>query len=402
MKVLFDHQIFFQNRFGGISKIFLETMRRLKELNITFDTSVFVEDYAKGILRDPISRSQVNLPGFFSIFTIYRWICFVFVFFRRPIPEFFTKRESGILKRSLRNQIENLNSKVNESLVNNKYSVFHPTYFQNYYLPSLEASRTKMVMTVYDCVHELFPEYYGSTNFILNNRKELCDAAAHIICISETTKKDLLNLYQNIPEKKVSVVYLAGDLSQEPKVSNALPFEDYILFVGNRADYKNFKFLLDAFYKLSKSKKIHLVCAGGGKFSSTENKWIQKYKLNEWVHQVSFTSETTLANYYQNAKLFVYPSLYEGFGIPLLEAMSVGCPVLCSGIDVFREVTGNAAAFFDPRDSFDLESKLLELLDSDKIRNELVQQGYKQVKKFSWDQCADEHIRIYHMLSEGL
>ncbi|MCW7490367.1 glycosyltransferase family 4 protein [Leptospira meyeri] len=400
MKILFDHQIFFQNKYGGISKIFLEIIRRLKEKEIKFDTVVSIEEYQTGILRDPFSKIQINAPGFFSIFTIYQWIRFAFRFFHQQIPEFFSKRESGIFKRSLRNQINQINTKLNESLKRNEYSIFHPTYFQSYYLPSLQSSRTKMVLTVYDCVHELFPEYYGNSNFILNNRKVLCESASHIICISNTTKKDLLRIYKSIPEEKVSVIYLAGDLSTEPKMVPVFSLGEYLLFVGNRGDYKNFKLLLEAFFHLSKLKNIHLVCAGGGSFSYSEKKWIREKRLDERVHHIPFSSEATLANLYQNAKVFVYPSLYEGFGIPLLEAMSVGCPVLCSDTDVFHEVAGEAASFFDPKNVSDLQSKLLHLLDFENDRKELSLKGYTQVKKFSWNKCADEHIRIYQKLSE--
>ncbi|TGL90246.1 glycosyltransferase family 1 protein [Leptospira congkakensis] len=402
MKILFDHQIFFQNKYGGISKIFLEVIRRLKERQIEFDTSVLIEEYSNGILRDTESKERVNLPNNLSLFTLYHLIQMIFRTFRLPLPGFLIKRESGILKRSLRQNIENLNAKVNDALIQNRYSVFHPTYFQNYFLANKQQSKTKSVLTVYDCVHELFPEYYGQSNFILKNRKGLCESADHIICISNTTKKDLLKLYGNISENKISVVHLAGDLSTEPRLKPLFPYPDYILFVGNRSDYKNFKVLLDAFFHLAKTKKFHLVCVGGGEFSSSEKRWIKEYQLEDLVHQVLFSSESVLANYYQNAKVFVYPSLYEGFGIPLLEAMSVGCPVLCSDIEVFHEVANDAAYFFDPKDPFDLQSKLSSLLDSETTRKDLAKKGYTQVNKYSWNQCADEHIRIYQKLSENL
>ncbi|MBM9547014.1 glycosyltransferase family 4 protein [Leptospira sp. 201903074] len=397
MKVLIDHQIFFQNRYGGISKIFSEVIRRLKEKKIEFDTSVSIEEYTKGILLDPETKLRVNRPPFFSLATLYFWILSTFKFLRLSNPEFLIKRESGILKKSLNRSILKFNAKVNNALSNHDFTVFHPTYFQNYYLSHLRKSKTKMVITVYDCVHELFPEYYGLNNFILKNRKSLCEAADHIICISETTKKDLIKLYPAISKDKISIIYLAGDLSAEPETS--VPFANYILFVGNRSDYKNFKVLLDAFALIAQKKDLQLVCAGGGKFRRREKQWISRLGLEAVVHQVNFESESILANFYRKAKVFVYPSLYEGFGIPLLEAMSVGCPVLCSSIEVFREVAGNAAMYFDPKDHFDLQTKLLALLNSDTKRKELIENGYIRKKKFSWNQCTDEHIQIYQSLS---
>ncbi|MGE8720175.1 glycosyltransferase family 4 protein [Leptospira terpstrae] len=397
MKVLIDHQIFFQNRYGGISKIFSEIIRRLNERKIPFDTSVSIGEYNQGILRDPKTKLQVNHSPFLSLATIYFGILRFFNILRLPYPEFLTKRESGILKKSLSKNISMLNGRVNTALTNHEYTVFHPTYFQDYYLSNLKDSNTKMVLTVYDCVHELFPEFYGSNNFILRNREGLCKASDHIICISETTKKDLIKLYPNISSKKISVIHLAGNLSHHVEIS--IPFTNYILFVGNRSDYKNFKILLDAFVSIAKENEIHLVCAGGGKFRRQEKQWITSFGLEPYVHQVNFDSEQFLANLYRKAKVFVYPSLYEGFGIPLLEAMSVGCPVLCSSIEIFHEVAGDAAMYFNPKDHLELRTKILELVGSEKMRNELVQQGYIREKKFSWNQCADEHIRIYQSLS---
>ncbi|XDD45036.1 glycosyltransferase family 4 protein [Leptospira sp. WS39.C2] len=401
MKVIIDHQIFFQNRFGGISKIFIEVIRRLKERRIQFQTSVDIGSYGKGILKEFSSNTQINLPHFFSLYTAYRIIQTSLSFLGCSMPEFFLKRERGIYKFSLRKQIRNIDEQVCKTLLSNEFQIFHPTYFQSYYGEAIRKSKTKMVLTVYDCVHELFPDYYGTTNFILKNRKSLCELADHIICISNTTKKDLLRLYPAIPEGKVSVIYLAGDLSDEKEIEDPLPFEKYLLFVGNRSEYKNFSTLLKSFSLLKTEKEIHLICAGGGNFSFTEKKTIDALGLTNFVHQHSFGSDAQLASYYRNAQMFIYPSLYEGFGIPLLEAMSVGCPVLCSQIEVFQEVALDAAYYFDPKDPIDLKNKISELLNGKEHREKLIQSGYTRVKQFSWNQCADEHILVYESLTQS-
>ncbi|XDD41516.1 glycosyltransferase family 4 protein [Leptospira sp. WS60.C2] len=401
MKVIIDHQIFFQNRFGGISKIFMEVVRRLKERRIEFQTSVNIDSYGKGVLKELSSHSQINLPDFFSLYTAYKIIQKTLSIFGFAMPEILMKRERGIFKFSLRKQIRIINEQVCEKLLSNEFQIFHPTYFQSYYGDALARSKTKMVLTVYDLVHELFPEYYGSSNFILKNRKTLCELADHIICISNTTKKDLLRLYPSISEEKVSVIYLAGDLSEEKEMDNDLPYQKYILFVGNRSDYKNFTTLLKSFALVRKETEIHLLCAGGGNFSYSEKREIGEFGLTNFVHQHSIGSDAQLASYYRNAEMFIYPSLYEGFGIPLLEAMSVGCPVLCSQIEVFQEVAWQAAYYFDPKNPNDLKNKINDLLNRKELRDNLIQAGFARVKQFSWNQCADAHILVYESLTQS-
>jgi glycosyltransferase involved in cell wall biosynthesis len=403
MKVIIDHQIFFQNKFGGISKIFIEVVRRLKEKNIELQTSVGIEEYSKGILIDHSTDRQINLPGFFTLYSVFLFIQKFYTFFGYPMPEFLLKRERGIYKFSLRKQINRLNEKVCHELLSNEFTVFHPTYFQFYFEDSVRNSKTKMVLTVYDCVHELFPEYYGRSNFILKNRKSLCELADHIICISNTTKADLLRLYPSISMNKVSVIYLAGDLSKEKVVESNLPFKDYLLFVGNRSDYKNFSVLLNAFSLLQEEnpRQVNLLCVGGGNFSYWERKLIDRLGLSNYVHWKPILSDSQLASYYRNASIFIYPSLYEGFGIPLLESMSVGCPVLCSHIDVFREVACEAAIYFDPKDPMDLKNKMIEILSENQVQEKLIENGFNRVKHFSWDQCADEHIQLYESLTQS-
>lgn len=400
MKVLFDHQIFFQNKYGGIPKIFFEIFERLEEKKIEYNCSVDLSNYLQGEIFCHDQKKQINEPSFFSVYSIYKLLSKIFKFLKLSIPDFLLNRESGILRFSLRNQISKVNQKVVDDLESNKYDVFHATYYRNYFLTSLFNSKTKFILTVHDCVHELFPRYYGSKNFILKNREILSLVADHIVCVSESTKSDFLRIYPNIQKDKVSVIYNAGDLSKEPIEEKKYFEEEYILFVGNRGEYKNFIFLLDAFAKIADNNNLKLVCAGGKVLSSNEKKYLDKWKILHRVIHVPFSEESTLANLYRQAKLFVYPSLYEGFGIPLLEAMSVGCPVLCSDIKVFREIAKNAGAFFDPSDVNSLVRQLQLHLSSAKELHMLQNKGYERVKDFSWQKCADSYINIYEKLSK--
>ncbi|EMY69585.1 glycosyltransferase family 4 protein [Leptospira vanthielii] len=400
MKILFDHQIFFQNKYGGISKIFFEIFKRLNDKKIEYTCSVDLSSYSEGIIFEKNTKKQINRVSFFSLYSVYKIVIALLLKFRFPISDFILNKDSGVQRFSLSKQIKYLNEKVNGAILNNEYTVFHPTYYHRYFLPLLKRSNTKLVLTIHDCVHEIFPEFYGSNNFILRNREILSVAADKIVCVSHSTKADFLRLYSHIPEKKVSVIYNAGDLSNEPIETPPFANQEFLLFVGNRGEYKNFFFLLKAFSLIVKKKNLYLVCAGGKKFSSHEKKEIKKMNLEKQVVHVSFSSETILANLYRNAKLFIYPSLYEGFGIPLLEAMSVGCPVFCSQINVFKEVAGDAAAYFDPLNHFALSELLVESLNSTEKLNSLRVKGFARVQNFSWEKCADSYLKIYEELSK--
>lgn len=400
MKVLFDHQIFFQNKYGGIPKIFFEIFHRMEERKLDYECSVDLSKYEKGEIYSKSSKELINKPPWFSLYSVYILAKKILNFFNLSLPEFLLNREPGLLRLSLKNQIGKINRNVIKDLTNNKYTVFHATYYRDYFLESISRSKTKFVLTVHDCVHELFPNFYGSKNFILRNRERLCLAADHIVCVSETTKSDLLRIYPSVQSEKVSVIYNAGDLSKEPIESKKYLEQDFILFVGNRGEYKNFIFLLDAFAKIA-DKNLLLVCAGGKDLNSQEKVHLGKLNILHRVVHIPFSEESTLANLYRQAKLFIYPSLYEGFGIPILEAMSVGCPVMCSDIKVFREITGGAAAFFNPLEIDSLVEQLELLLASDNERETLRKKGFERVKDFSWKNCSDAYIEIYHKLSKN-
>ncbi|MCW7493192.1 glycosyltransferase family 4 protein [Leptospira sp. 2 VSF19] len=400
MKVLFDHQIFFQNKYGGITKIFFEIFKKLDQERINYSIPLDLSSYEDGKIFSQFGARQINQVKPFSLYGLYKVTLSIFRKLGLQIPDFLLNKESGIQRFSLSREIKFVNEEVVSALTNNEYTVFHPTYYHRYYLNSIEQSKTKLVLTIHDCVHELFPEYYGSNNFLLRNREILSKAADRIVCVSNSTKDDFLSIYNHIPKEKVFVIHNAGDLSKEPVEGTQDFGADYILFVGNRGEYKNFEFLLKVFSSLSREKKLILVCAGGKSFSPKELKNINGLGLSDKVKHVSFSSDTVLANLYRNAKLFVYPSLYEGFGIPLLEAMSVGCPVFCSDIKVFKEVAGDAAEYFDPKNATAFCELLLENLNSTHKLESLRMKGYERVKAFSWDKCTNSYLEIYKELSK--
>lgn len=283
----------------------------------------------------------------------------------------------------------------------NPSDILHRTYYYPFcHLPG----PAKNVLTVYDMIHEKYPQQYASSDPIARWKKRAVNGADTIICISENTRKDLLEHYDTVPPEKVFVTHLGFDalsnlLSDEPASSfraRALGADiPYILFVGHRAGYKNFTGLLQAY---SNSPWLHqnfaLLCFGGGAFTPVEHALVAQSPAPQRIRQVG-GSDAVLASCYRHAALFVYPSLYEGFGIPPLEAMSMDCPVACSNTSSIPEVVGNAAAFFDPGSVDSLQSTLEKVLTASTVCADLVQRGRVRRMEYSWRRCAEQTVDIY-------
>ena len=230
--------------------------------------------------------------------------------------------------------------------------------------------------------------------------------ADHVICVSETTKRDLLCL-TGIDPDKVSVVYhgfdLLNDTEEREDRKKNLVGQPYILYVGNRGGYKNFDRLLTA-YSIRRSINEHckLVCFGGGKFNSRELRLFARLGLPEGKVVWIGGDDMVLANLYHHALAFIYPSLYEGFGIPPLEAASRGCPVVCSNGGSIPEIIGNAGEFFDPYDEDSIAQAIERIISDTERTEELRVLGKQNLSRFSWSSCAKETYKIYESLTKGL
>jgi glycosyltransferase involved in cell wall biosynthesis len=222
--------------------------------------------------------------------------------------------------------------------------------------------------------------------------------ADHIVCISETTRQDAIRLLGIAPERS-TVIYLGCSLDTPvtPLAPEATP-APCILYVGVRSGYKNFLVLLEAF-AASKSlpRTVDLVACGGRPFSPEERRRIEELGVAGRVRQMG-GSDRLLDAYYRAALAFVYPSRYEGFGIPPLEAMAVGCPVACSDAGSIREVVGDAGAYFEPDDVEGLRTILERLAEDRAYAAELRVKGFAQIQKYSWERCAEETLQLYQRL----
>lgn len=279
--------------------------------------------------------------------------------------------------------------------------VVHKTYYHA--LPGVP-SRAANVITVYDMIQEKFPHDFPPGNLMSKLKRRAVMKADHVICISEQTRLDLLSLYR-IPAERVSVTLLGYDsLAEQLGAETEAEFRSraigcgspYLLYVGRRQHgYKNFDGLLRA-YQASRWLRatFQVVCFGGGPFREDELARLKDMGILERVRYVG-GGDRTLASCYRHAALFVFPSFYEGFGIPPLEAMSVDCPVACSNTSSIPEVVGDAGAYLDPSDIESIRETLERVLGSTSERAELVRRGRIRRREFSWRKCALETVSVY-------
>ncbi len=276
--------------------------------------------------------------------------------------------------------------------------VVHPTYYDCLTRRNFSSFNRPVVLTVHDFVHERFPETLDPQGKHAALKREAIDSADAIICVSENTKRDLLE-YHDVDEQKVSVIYLASQISPREHPS-ALPQSQrpYYLYVGSRATYKNFDGLLRAMRHVARRYPDMQLVTVGPPFSAQEQVQIGDLHLNDHVVNVGYAADDRLAQLYGSAMALVYPSLYEGFGIPPLEAMSCGAPVVASANSSIPEVVGNAALLFDPMRQDDLTDILLDFPQNDQLRRTLVARGYQRAKQFSWSRTAQQTLDVYQSL----
>lgn len=224
-----------------------------------------------------------------------------------------------------------------------------------------------------------------------------------IIAVSEATKKDILHFFK-CPESKVKVIYNGYDHSRyyytednNNQIYHEYGVEDYLLAVGPTYPHKNFETLIAAYRGLSETiKRKHPLVIAGGKKTYVERlkALVKECQLESRVHFLGYVPAQLMPGLYREATALVFPSLYEGFGFPLLEAMACGCPVISSNTSSMPEVCGNAAIYFNPSDKSSLASAIEKLMYNEHIKHYLREQGLEQVKKFSWEQTARSFINL--------
>ena len=258
-------------------------------------------------------------------------------------------------------------------------------------------------MTVHDMIHERFPDLYSSKN---DERfraiKEHCIRQADaVICVSENTRKDLLHFYGLSADSVYVVPNACNDIFKKGQTEGgdieASINQPFLLYVGSRACYKNFDLLIHAYSRWTQRKEINLLFVGGKPWSQSEQRALTELGIQSHVKLLGNVDDKTLCYLYNRAVGFVYPSLYEGFGIPLLEAMACGCPIIASRIPSTIEVAKDCPIYFDSAEEDDLLNALDTAL-SQGCNSKRIQAGLERVKSYSWDKTAAQTLEVYRRI----
>lgn len=259
------------------------------------------------------------------------------------------------------------------------------------------------IITIHDLILKKFPTSRASTlSPFLYSLKNLAykivifsavKRAKKIIVVSNYTKKDILR-YFKIKQEKIEVIYEGVFLGAAPRVLGTAP-KEYLLYVGNAYPHKNLERLILAFNKLVKDFQMDLQLILVGEIDYFYKKIQNKFSDPKQIIFTDFVSDKELFALYQNASVYVFPSLCEGFGLPPLEAMAYGIPVVCSSSSCLPEILGKAAVYFNPRNIDDMAEKIRHVLEDKNLQKKLIEQGFKRIKKYNWLKTAQETMDIY-------
>lgn len=360
MKVFFDSKISLYQPRGGISRLAFELLRsldRYQDIQKLFYRGFYIDQY-------PYQKEWF----------LHYWRC------KAPLA----------VSRPLAAKIDGLASRAAYRLYGN-HVIYHSLYHR---IPSRK--RGPLVVHAYDMIQELFYNMPKAAAF----KKKSFERADAIIAISESTKRDMVRLY-SIPPEKITVAHLAADeifFKDHAAAFGSAP-RPYILYVGGRGyGYKNFDLLLDTLIAEKYFLDFDFVLVGGeASLTAAQQQKIKQAGGGNWLKHV-FGDDAMLAKLYASAAVFVYPSRYEGFGIPVLEAMAAGCPVVACNASSIPEVAGDAALLYDAENPESL-AVCIERAISDKVlAADLAVRGKARAKQFTWNAMADTIYQVYQTL----
>ena len=281
------------------------------------------------------------------------------------------------------------------SLARRRFDVFHPTYYTLLTGRPVGSHRAPTVLTVWDMIHELFPEEMDPTGEQAERKRRAILAARRVICISENTKRDLLARHR-VPEERVAVTHLASEIDESLSHGpEPVPGRPFFLYVGSRSRYKNFGGLLRAFAAAFGARPGPALCVVGPPFTGEEEELVAGLKLGGRVEHYGYAADRHLAKLYRRSLALVYPSLYEGFGIPPLEAMACGTVAVVSNASSLPEVVGDAGLLFDPKAPDELTDILRSLAADESLRGGLIERGRRRAREFSWEKTVAQTVEVY-------
>ena len=367
LSVFFDHQIFTLQKYGGISRYFVDLALGLKKQNLAkpkIISAFHFNEYLRSV------RPPARTPSLFLPYSSHRLLnrCF------NPAHNAYT----------------------NSIIQQLSPDIIHHTYYSG---PSSDKTNIPNVLTVYDMIHEKYPENFPNSHILVEAKRQAILSADSIICISNTTLNDLVEIYPTVAQKATPILLDVPKPHIPYSTLPCLPSRPFILYVGHRQGYKNFATLLRSYLS---SKHLYqdydLVAFGGGPFSSNELAHIANSRVP--TKSVTHLSgpDTVLHTLLKTAACLVYPSLYEGFGIPPVEAMHLGCPVVASHSSCLPEVLSDAALYFDPLSSSDLTNVLRKLLGDSELIKHMASAGRSHASTFA----TGTMIRKTHQLYASL
>ena len=362
MRVAFDEQIFAIQRYGGISRMFAQLARQF--------------------VLDPIEDLQV-LP------------------FDAPIVNRYLLDHAEISRplgaREARNEWTALAHYLTRPQTHPRCEIVHNTFYLPHGLAPVKGA--KRIVTVHDMIPERLPQTRRRLDR-LTLKQRYVRQADHIICVSQATRDDLEEIYGPL-QVPVSVVHHGVDPRFRPGVPKLDVFPDrYVLFVGNRGQYKDAQVLFEAFADIAQEfPDIDLLCVGGAGLTPRETQWLTDRGIRDRVSQ-RYLSDDGIASAYAHAEVFVFPSRFEGFGLPALEAMASGTPVILANATSLPEVGAEAAVYFPPGDVPELAAALTRVLQDRGYRDGLIARGRERAGGFTWHAAAEKTAKAYRIARE--
>jgi glycosyltransferase involved in cell wall biosynthesis len=365
INVIYDHQIFSVQEYGGISRYFYELAKRVNSS----------EDFSASVVA-PLHVNRYLGAGGAGVKGI-------------RIPS---------LRRGVR-ALEAANHRIGSTLSRmSRPDVFHETYYPE---NSSAPKDCPVVVTVHDMIPERLSEVFGKNDKTSVRKRAAVERADRVICVSESTRRDLMELFNPDP-RKIQTIHL-GSTRTTPLDADSWKAHTidrpFFLYVGMRGPYKNFDRVLRAYASRQWLRtEFDLIVFGNAAFWVEETELMASLGLEyPRVRQIA-GNDALLGHLYGRAVALIYPSLYEGFGIPPLEAMAYGCPVLCSDRSSIPEVVGDAGLYFDPESVDSIADAMERVVAVAEFREDLSARGRERAKLFSWDRCAAQTMEVYREL----
>jgi len=371
MQVVIDGIIFESHANGGVVRIFEQVLPELCTQDPNVKIELIVSGKPKSAMPTHSSIRPIIIPPIHRIIQPNRYFLLAQLQLRTQVQQFY-----------LQNSVE---------------SLWHSTY----YTKPPKTWKGPLVITVYDLIHEYFPGYFNdpySKKFVEQKQRCLRDADV-AICISETTKQDVIKHYHIEPSKLIVIPLAANKCFRKDRVTKSIVLptsKPFFLYVGQRARYKNFLELIQAYSQWNQKDDLDLVVVGP-KWSDAERAKLLELNIFSQTHLLHNIPDLQLSELYNYATAFVYPSQYEGFGIPILEAMACQCPIIASRIPSTVEIAKDYPIYFELDNIDSLIAAFSQVVDHGKSEEQM-NRGLIYTNHYSWENTSQKTLQVYQSL----